>query len=36
MENVVYFELKKKNKNGEENVYPLQMSLTKITKNAGD
>ncbi len=36
LENVLYFELTTKNKNGEENVYPLQMSLTKITKNAGD
>lgn len=33
---VLYFELTTKNKNGEENVYQLQMSLTEITKNAGD
>ena len=36
LENVLYFELTTKNKNGEENVYQLQMSLTEITKNAGD
>ena len=31
-----HFEITTKNKSGEENVYQLQMSLTKITKNAGD
>ena len=36
LENVLYFELTTKNKNGEENVYQLQISLTEITKNAGD
>ena len=36
LENVLYFELTTQNKSGEENVYQLQMSLTKITKNAGD
>ena len=36
LENVLYFEITTKNKSGEENVYQLQMSLTKITKNAGD
>lgn len=36
LENVLYFELTTKNKSGEENVYQLQMSLTKITKNASD
>ena len=30
---VLYFELTTKNKNGEENVYQLQMSLTE-TENA--
>ena len=34
--NNLYFELTTKNKNGEENVYQLQMSLTEITENAGD
>ena len=33
LENVLYFELITKNKNGEENVYQLQMSLTE-TENA--
>ena len=36
IEDVNDLEITTKNKSGEENVYQLQMSLTKITKNAGD
>lgn len=35
LKNSLYFELATKDKNGKENVYSLQMSLTEITKNAG-
>lgn len=34
LENILYFELTMKDKNGKEIVYQLQMSLTEITKNA--
>ncbi len=34
LENNLYFDLITKNKDGEENVYQLQMFLTEITENA--
>ena len=36
LKNALYFELITKDKNGEESVYQLQMSLTEITKSADD
>ena len=34
LKNILYFELATKDKDGKENVYQLQMSLTEITENA--
>ena len=36
LENILHFELTTKDRNGKENVYQLQLSLTEITKSDGD
>ena len=36
LENILLFELTTKDRNGKENVYQLQLSLTEITKSDGD